>query len=84
MTLPIIAKLRALEGGEDDFGDRSCVTMYHRNPDGLEAAEIIEGLYRALELAREHCLLNDMATPRVMEKIDEALIKARGKAGEGM
>ena len=51
-NLPICEKLRAVESGASDFiGDKApiCETCWHRNPDGPEAAAVIEELVEALE-----------------------------------
>jgi hypothetical protein len=59
----LCAKLRAIEGATPDFigvNDGGCHTRYHRNPDGPQAADLIERLVLriatiegALEEARE-------------------------------
>lgn len=51
--------------------------------------DVADELFDALELARLHCILNDVATPRVMEIIQSALSRARGETistleGEGL
>lgn len=72
-----------------DEGDNCVVAriQFEHRPEQLGESNLADAhllaaapeLYLALDLTREHLILNDMATPRVMEKIEEALAKARGE-----
>jgi hypothetical protein len=61
-TASLVSRLRAVESGSPDFlGDDEgrCVTCWHRNPDGPEAADHIEA--QADEIARLREALGQIA-----------------------